>query len=145
MIQTRHIFHRSALASYRLGVPSSIRCLSNGTSSHGIVFSDEVLQAKDKGRPIVALESTIISHGMPYPQNLQTALDVEQRVRNHGATPATIAILSGNIHVGLSKEEIEKLARLDDVKKCSTRDLPFIISQGGNGATTVARYDTNRF
>ncbi|MFN0032515.1 MAG: pseudouridine-5'-phosphate glycosidase [Flavobacteriales bacterium] len=101
-------------------------------------FSEEVRIALDKSKPIVALESTIISHGMPYPQNLEVAREVEETVRVHGATPATIAIINGQFHVGLSADELELFAQAKDVMKCSRRDLPFVASRRMNGATTVA-------
>jgi len=103
-----------------------------------LVFSSEVKKALSENAPIVALESTIISHGMPYPQNIEVARKVEATVRNNGATPATIAILEGSIHVGLQDEELEVFAQSKDVMKCSRRDLPFVISKKMNGATTVA-------
>jgi pseudouridine-5'-phosphate glycosidase len=98
----------------------------------------EVLQAINGGKPVVALESTIISHGMPYPKNVETALQVEQIIRKEGAVPATIAILNGVIKVGLSGEEIDFLGREKGVIKTSRRDLPFVVSKKLNGATTVA-------
>lgn len=98
----------------------------------------EVQKAIDEKRPVVALESTIISHGMPYPQNVETALRVEAIIRENGAVPATIAILDGRLKVGLSREEIEVLGSSKDVTKVSRRDLPFIIAQRKHGATTVA-------
>lgn len=101
-------------------------------------IKEEVRKALEQGKPVVALESTIISHGMPYPQNVKTALEVENIIRDRGAIPATIAILEGKIKVGLNKEEIEYLGRAKDVYKVSRRDLPFILSNGLNGATTVA-------
>ncbi len=89
--------------------------------------------------PIVALESTIISHGMPYPQNVETALKVEEIVRNHGAIPATIAIINGKFKVGLTKEEIEYLGKAGQkIVKASRRDIPYLISKKVDGATTVA-------
>ena len=103
-----------------------------------IQYSVEVLEAKKANKPIVALESTIISHGMPYPQNVQTAKEVEQIIRDNGAVPATIAILNGKIKIGISDEELEFLATSKDIEKASRRDLPYIISKGKNGATTVA-------
>jgi len=103
-----------------------------------LVFSDEVAAARAAGLPIVALESTIISHGMPYPQNVQTASEVEQIIRDGGAVPATIAILGGKIRIGLSAAELEQLGTSPDAMKVSRRDLPFVLSQGGVGATTVA-------
>ncbi len=99
----------------------------------------EVQKALNEKRPLVALESTIISHGMPYPQNVATAKAVEQIVRETGATPATIAILGGRIKIGLKNEEIEELGKKGlEVTKVSRRDLPYIISKGLDGATTVA-------
>ena len=99
----------------------------------------DVAQALAEGRPVVALESTIISHGMPYPQNVETALRVEAQVRAHGAVPATIAILGGRLKAGLSPEHITQLGRAGAaVTKVSRRDVPFIVARGGIGATTVA-------
>lgn len=101
-------------------------------------ISEEVRSAIENNRPVVALESTIISHGMPYPKNVETALNVEQIIRVQGAIPATIAILNGRLKVGLSHDEIEMLGKAKDVVKASRRDIPFIIAKGLNGATTVA-------
>lgn len=102
-------------------------------------ISEEVKQAIKEGKAVVALESTIISHGMPYPQNVETALKVEEIIRNNGAIPATIAILKGKLKVGLTKEEIDYLGRRGlECIKASRRDLPFIVGQGLDGATTVA-------
>lgn len=101
-------------------------------------FSDEILSAKREKKPIVALESTIISHGMPYPQNVKTAIEVEQIIRESGAIPATIAIIRGKIRIGLSIEEIEFLATRQDIDKVSRRDLPYLLSIKKHGATTVA-------
>ncbi|MBT2685237.1 pseudouridine-5'-phosphate glycosidase [Bacillus sp. ISL-37] len=101
-------------------------------------YSQEVTEAKKAGKPVVALESTIISHGMPYPQNVHTAREVEQIIRENGAVPATIAILDGKIKIGLSDEELEYLAQSRDVEKASRRDLPYLLSTKKNGATTVA-------
>jgi pseudouridine-5'-phosphate glycosidase len=98
----------------------------------------EVEKAIKEGRPVVALESTIISHGMPYPRNVETALNVEQIVRDNGAVPATIAILKGKLKVGLTKEEIDYLGKTKGVIKTSRRDIPFICAKGIDGATTVA-------
>ncbi|WP_299013937.1 pseudouridine-5'-phosphate glycosidase [uncultured Photobacterium sp.] len=99
----------------------------------------EVQKALQAGKPVVALESTIITHGMPYPQNLETALKVEQIVRTSGVIPATMAILHGRLKVGLAPEEIEYLAKLGrDVVKTSRRDIPFMIAMQSDGATTVA-------
>ena len=102
-------------------------------------ISPEVRQALAERRPVVALESTIISHGMPYPQNVETALNVERIVRENGATPATIAIIGGRLKAGLSHDEIEYLGRKGyDVTKASRRDLPVLVARGEDGATTVA-------
>lgn len=102
-------------------------------------ISAEVKSALQNNRPVVALESTIISHGMPYPQNVQTALMVEQIVRDAGCVPATIAIIEGKLTVGCSKDQIDLLGRLGhQVTKVSRRDIPFIVAKGLNGATTVA-------
>ncbi|QOV09365.1 pseudouridine-5'-phosphate glycosidase [Viridibacillus arvi] len=101
-------------------------------------FSEEVKAAKEKGLPIVALESTIISHGMPYPQNVITAREVEQIIRDNGAVPATIAILDGKIKIGLSDEELEVLGNSPDVAKTSRRDLAYLLATKQKGATTVA-------
>ncbi len=99
----------------------------------------EVREALAAGKPVVALESTIISHGMPYPQNVETALNVERIVRENGAVPATIAILGGRLKAGLSREEIEYLGKTGTaVTKVSRRDLPVVVSRGMDGATTVA-------
>lgn len=100
-------------------------------------LSPEVEAALREGRPVVALESTIISHGMPYPTNIEMAHKVEQIVRDHGAVPATIAILNGKLKAGLTDAEIEYLAQAEDVIKASRRDIPYIVSQGKNGGTTV--------
>ncbi|MGB7595653.1 MAG: pseudouridine-5'-phosphate glycosidase [Erysipelotrichaceae bacterium] len=101
-------------------------------------INPEVSNALKNNKAVVALESTIISHGMPYPKNVETALNVERIVRDNGAIPATIAILNGRLKVGLTPEEIEYLGKAKDVVKCSRRDIPFILAKGLNGATTVA-------
>ena len=103
-----------------------------------LVLTDEVAQALTDGAPVVALESTIISHGMPYPQNVEMATDVEQIIRDGGAVPATIAVLGGRPRVGLDAASLELLATHHDVAKVSVRDLPYVISRGAHGATTVA-------
>ena len=101
-------------------------------------INPEVAQAVAQGKPVVALESTIISHGMPYPQNVETALRVEQIIRDNGAVPATIAILGGRLKAGLTKEEIEYLGKKgQDVIKASRRDLAALVAKGEDGATTV--------
>ena len=103
-----------------------------------LLFSPEVAAARTAGKPIVALESTIISHGMPYPQNMTMAHEVEQVIRDAGAVPATIAIIDGKICIGLTVEQLELLATSPDAMKVSRRDLPFALSQKRLGATTVA-------
>lgn len=103
-----------------------------------LLFSPEVAAARNAGLPIVALESTIISHGMPYPQNVQTAREVEQIIRDAGAVPATIAIIDGKICVGLNDEQLERLGTAQDAIKVSRRDLAYVLSQKLLGATTVA-------
>ena len=103
-----------------------------------IQLSPEVAAAHGEGRPIVALESTIIAHGMPWPQNLQTAREVEDVIRIEGAVPATNAVIDGRIHVGLTDAELQQLAQAPDAMKLSRRDLPFAIATGRLGATTVA-------
>ena len=101
-------------------------------------FSAEVELARASGQAIVALESTIISHGMPYPQNVQTAREVEAIIREQGAVPATIAVLDGKIRIGLSAAELDLLGQSPDAMKVSRRDLPYVLSTGRIGATTVA-------
>ena len=102
-------------------------------------ISDEVREALASGKPVVALESTIISHGMPYPQNVETALNVERIIRENGAVPATIAIIKGRLKAGLARDEIEYLGKKGyDVTKASRRDLPVLVARGEDGATTVA-------
>ena len=102
-------------------------------------ISPEVKAALEAGKPVVALESTIISHGMPYPKNVETALLVEQTIRSNGATPATIAVIGGRLKAGLSREEIEYLGKTGrGVAKASRRDLPALVARKADGATTVA-------
>ena len=101
-------------------------------------FSAEVAAARAAGTPIVALESTIITHGMPYPQNVETARLVEAEVRAHAATPATIAVLNGRLKIGLSDAELEGLAQATGVAKLSRADIASCVARGGTGATTVA-------
>ena len=101
-------------------------------------ISPEVQQALNEGRPVVALESTIISHGMPYPQNVETAMRVEQTIRDNGAVPATIAIIGGKLKAGCTADEIEYLGRKGrEVIKASRRDLPVLVAREADGATTV--------
>ena len=103
-----------------------------------ITYSAEVQSARDAGTPIVALESTIITHGMPYPQNIEVAAEVEQDIRNSGATPATIVVLEGRLHVGLEKDQLARLGQAKDVAKLSRADIAACLATGGTGATTVA-------
>ena len=103
-----------------------------------LLFSPEVAAARTAGIPIVALESTIISHGMPYPQNVRTAREVEQIIRDAGAVPATIAVIAGKICIGLSDEQLELLGASPDAMKVSRRDLAYVLAQARLGATTVA-------
>jgi pseudouridine-5'-phosphate glycosidase len=103
-----------------------------------VQFSEEVLHAKDDGRPLVALESTIITHGLPYPENLETALAAERIVRENGAVPATIAIIAGRLRAGLSEAEIAMLAEASDARKASRRDIGPLMAKGATAGTTVA-------
>lgn len=103
-----------------------------------IQLTPEVAEAQKAGRPIVALESTIISHGMPYPANVAMAREVEQIVRDHGAVPATIAVLHGVPRIGLDPDDLELLGSDSSVRKVSIRDLPYVVARGEHGATTVA-------
>lgn len=102
-------------------------------------FNERVRRAMDEGRPVLALESTIITHGMPWPRNLETARQAEAVARENGASPATIAVIDGRLRVGLDEDELEGLARLGPVAaKCSRRDLPFVLARKGSAGTTVA-------
>ncbi|MBQ1741963.1 MAG: pseudouridine-5'-phosphate glycosidase, partial [Oscillospiraceae bacterium] len=102
-------------------------------------IAPEVEAALKAGKPVVALESTIISHGMPYPQNVETALNVEKILRENGAVPATIAVIGGRLKAGLTPEEIDYLGRTGTkIAKASRRDLPALVARGVDGATTVA-------
>ena len=100
--------------------------------------SNEVSEALKAGKAVVALESTIISHGMPYPQNVETALKCEAIIRENGAVPATIGIIGGKLKAGLSKEEIDYMGKTKGIAKVSRRDIPYIVAKGLDGATTVA-------
>ncbi|QKV96746.1 pseudouridine-5'-phosphate glycosidase [Streptomyces sp. NA02950] len=109
------------------------------TSPHPrLTLAEEVRDALRDGRPVVALESTIISHGMPYPQNVEMATEVEEIIRAQGAVPATIAVLHGRPRVGLGRDDLELLATSPEVGKVSVRDLAQVMARGGHGATTVA-------
>src|SRR4029079_7546269 len=101
-------------------------------------IAPEVAQAISDGRPVVALESTVIAHGLPRPQNLEAAHRLQEVIRESGAVPATIAIIAGKLTVGLSDDEIALLAEKSDIRKISTRDIPLAVAQGWDGATTVA-------
>ncbi len=101
-------------------------------------ISIDVEKAQEEGHPVVALESTIISHGMPYPMNVQTAREVEAIIRQHGAVPATIALLDGKIKIGLSDPELERIAHGSGIEKVSRRDLAYVLAMKKDGATTVA-------
>jgi len=103
-----------------------------------IAYSKEVASAKQRGAPIVALESTIITHGMPYPGNIEMARSVEALIREQGAVPATIAVIHGTLHIGLESDQLEQLAQAKDVLKVSRADLAFAIAERRHGATTVA-------
>ncbi len=103
-----------------------------------ITYSSEVAAAKAARRPIVALESTIITHGMPFPRNVETAALVEQDIRDAGATPATIAVIDGTLHVGLEADQLQALGQAKNVAKVSRADMAACIATGGTGATTVA-------
>lgn len=104
----------------------------------GLALGDEVRVAFDEGRPVVALESTIIAHGFPYPSNVECALQTERVIREEGAVPATIAILGGEPIAGLDREQIEHLATTPDIAKASRRDMAVLVARGMDGATTVA-------
>ena len=110
--------------------------------NHLLHFHPEVQAALANGEPLVALESTVITHGLPYPSNVETAVSMETAVRSGGAIPATIAIIQGQLHVGLNRDQLEYLATRPDanayVRKCSRRDLPLVLARGEDGATTVA-------
>lgn len=103
-----------------------------------LVVSEEVRDALDARRPVVALESTIIAHGLPRPRNLRVALELEDVVRETGAVPATVAVLDGKPHVGLGKERLERVANEDGIRKLGHRDLPLAVAAGASGATTVS-------
>lgn len=107
-------------------------------SAFPLTFSPDVRAALDSGQPVVALESTIITHGMPWPGNLEMALAVEGIIRDGGAVPATIAVLEGTLHIGLDEDRLTRLAKTEDAMKVSRADLPFAMATGRTGATTVA-------
>ena len=99
-----------------------------------MMLSDEVAAAKDAGKPVVALESTIITHGMPYPQNVETARLVEDDIRTGGAVPATIAVIAGTLHIGLTADQLDDLGQAKEVAKLSRADMAACIATGGTGA-----------
>ena len=112
--------------------------MGKNKSAQWVDISEEVQDALNTDKAVVALESTIISHGMPYPQNLETALAVEKIIRNEGAFPATIAISRGRIKIGLSRQELQQFAQNNDLVKVSRRDFPVVLSQKRSGGTTVS-------
>ncbi len=101
-------------------------------------YSEEVAEALNASEPVVALESTVIAHGLPYPKNVKTAQDMEAAVRRGGAVPATIGLDKGKFIIGMSSDDIERFASTDGIPKVSSRDIPIVLAQGGMGATTVA-------
>jgi pseudouridylate synthase len=105
---------------------------------HLLRFSEEVLDALNTGKPVVAVESTVISHGLPYPNNMETAQKIEAAVREGGAVPATIGIENGHFTIGMTSADIDRFASTPNIPKVSSRDIPIILAQGGIGATTVA-------
>ncbi len=109
-----------------------------GSVPQYLTFNAEVTRARERGTPIVALETTIVTHGMPHPENVATSRSVEANIRAVGAVPATIAVMDGQIHVGLDEERLERLAHTPNVRKLSRADLPFAIASGETGSTTVA-------
>ena len=111
---------------------------ASGSGERFFDFKEEVKEALEESRPVVALESTIIAHGMPYPENLEVAREVEKIIREYGVVPATIAMIKGKIKIGLTRGELEFMATSKDILKASRRDLAVIAAKGLNGATTVA-------
>src|SRR6185295_3549454 len=105
---------------------------------YGIQYGEQVDRARRDGRPVVALESTIISHGLPRPDNLRIAREIEDAVRSGGAVPATVAVVDGTPRIGLDDDALARVAGGDDVAKVSVRDLATVVARGGVGATTVA-------
>lgn len=117
---------------------TAVRTPDHGLDPDLVHIADDVAEALASGQAVVALESTIISHGLPRPENLRVATEVEDIVRSRGAVPATIAILDGRVHIGLDDAALDQVANRDDVVKVSVRDIGTLISRGGSGATTVA-------
>ncbi|RMG25268.1 MAG: pseudouridine-5'-phosphate glycosidase [Bacteroidetes bacterium] len=120
------------------GEKNKAQKIRDSLPSERLVYAPAVQQALEEGRAVVALESTIIAHGMPYPQNLETARKVEAAVAEEGAVPATIAILQGRIHLGLEPEQLHYLATAPQVEKASRRDIPLLLARRQDAATTVA-------
>lgn len=112
--------------------------MESALAADHLVYSEEVKQAIAQGTPVVALETTIVTHGMPFPDNVQTALSVERKIRDGGAVPATICILDGKFHIGMTEREIEHLAEMKGVVKASRRDLPVVLALRQAASTTVA-------
>ncbi|NDJ56277.1 pseudouridine-5'-phosphate glycosidase [Enterobacteriaceae bacterium 4M9] len=108
------------------------------TNNDLLQYSEEVLDALNSGKPVVALESTVISHGLPYPENAATAMKIEQAVRNEGAVPATIGIENGKFVIGMTEQDIDRFASVKGIPKTTSRDIPVILARRGMGATTVA-------
>ena len=136
----RHPYHRPCAGCSRLRYPvTAVLTKQRHMSHHTLLsFSPEVLQARANRQPVVALESTIITHGMPWPQNLETACQVEAEVRNAGCVPATIALMGGRIQIGLDEPALHRLARASPVMKVSRADIAACLAGGHTGATTVA-------
>ena len=126
--------------SFQLRANAATLTDTNGVmkGKNHLQISSEIRMALDEGRPVVALESSLISHGLPHPQNLEAARTMERTVRENGAVPATIAVIGGKIKVGLTEGELEYLATRKNIRKVSRRDLPIAVAQGLDGATTVA-------
>lgn len=133
-----HTISYEMVYGYSYGPYSTSKTVHFHTITNMIIASPEVTEARRNAAPVVALESTIITHGMPFPQNLETAWAVEDAVRDAGAIPATVAVLAGKLHVGLSEGELEALARAENVAKLSRADLAVALSSGQTGSTTVA-------
>ena len=110
----------------------------NQTASHSLIIAPEVASALASRKPVVALESTLITHGLAYPRNVQTAFEIEQAVRDCGAVPATIAVLQGRMTIGLTANQIQDLGQNKTARKCSVRDLGIVVGLGLDGSTTVA-------
>ncbi|WP_212910769.1 pseudouridine-5'-phosphate glycosidase [Streptomyces sp. TS71-3] len=120
------------------GASRRAQTASTGGRTLVLVVSEEVQQALATGRPVVALESTIIAHGLPRPRNLEVAMELEEAVRDEGAVPATIAVLDGRPRIGLGTKELERIAGEDGIRKLGHRDLPLAVAAGASGATTVS-------